>query len=171
MLTCCVIYSAHYQVPRWKAGQCYLNSYIKYQYKKGLVSVGCTNMVVLFLCQNVTVGTFTQTGIQTDRCTDRQNKNLINIRLKAAYITALISAKLQCNFLTLNFSPKLTTQTTPHGYFWWDSVVERGGEGEKGQKREGCLYPPTPTPLLINSQLDRSASKTISIKFPWIRCL
>lgn len=38
-------------------------------------------------------------------------------RCMAAYITASISAKLQCNFLTPYFSPYPITQTTPHGYF------------------------------------------------------
>lgn len=48
-----------------------------------------------------------------------------------ANITASISTKLQCNFLTPYFSPYLITKTTPHGYFWWDSEVERGNEGEE----------------------------------------
>lgn len=96
----------------------------------------------------------------------------------AAYITASISAKLQCNFLTPHFFPHPITKTTPHGYFWWDSELRRGNEGEEG---EGCLWhnlsPPLfsplllspPSSLLINFHQDCWASRTISIKFPWIK--
>lgn len=95
-----------------------------------------------------------------------------------AYITASISAKLQCNFLIPHFSPHPITKTTPHGYFWWDSELGRGNEGEEG---EGCLWhnlsPPLfsslllspPSCLLINFQLDCWASRTICIKFQWIK--
>lgn len=90
-----------------------------------------------------------------------------------AYITASISAKLQCNFLTPYFSPYPITQTTPHGYFWWDSEPGRGEEGEAG---EGCLWSNLPSTLLsspssplINFELDCLASSIISIKFPWIK--
>lgn len=92
----------------------------------------------------------------------------------AAYITASISAKLQCNFLTPYFSPNPITQTTPHGYFWWDSELERGNKVEEG---EGCLWSNLPSSLLsfypsnplINFQLDCLASSIISITFPRIK--
>ena len=85
----------------------------------------------------------------------------------AAYITASISAKLQCNFLTLHFSSQSITQTTPHGYFWWDSEPGRGNESEQ---QKGCLWSNRfSSPLLINFQLDCLASSIISIKFPWIK--
>lgn len=46
----------------------------------------------------------------------------------AAYITASISAKLQCNLLTLFLSLPIT-QTTPYGYLRWDLELERGKRG------------------------------------------
>lgn len=76
----------------------------------------------------------------------------------AAYITASISAKLQCNFLTPYFSPHTITQTTPHGYFWWDSELERGNKGEEGgagvfMEQRTFLSSPSihPAPWLISN--------------------
>lgn len=77
----------------------------------------------------------------------------------AAYITVSISAKLQCNFLTPYFSAFPITQTTPHGYFWWDSELEKRNKGEKGGRvfMEQPTFPSSssihPAPWLISNQI------------------
>jgi len=94
-------------------------------------------------------------------------------RCMAAYISASISAKMQCHFLTPYFSPCPITQTTPYGYFWWDSEPERvrvrRGKGVYGATYLPLLFPLYPSSPLINFQLDCLASSSISIQCPWIK--